>query len=265
MYAKTLFKPTRPKEVDKIIRSYTRKKVPFFFKYAKSAKYGDSDELSDVEDIGTGIMDRITKCITSNKLMFKSIKNLAKVDYRKLLDPSWEDYTNEELNSLFSYYNRTYGYNIRYDEDDKNKNNINFLLQDIRNELIKLEPDENKLITSIVIYMYGRVTAQKKKLLWLLYGKQLYENLERNHVNDKEICLKCGRRVDYKLIGHKCRMCRNEENRQGFKKIICIDCEKEFIMPNASRAIRCPECREKHIKEYDRQRKRADKIDIPQA
>lgn len=263
-YAKTLFKPKRPKNANKIIRSYTKKKVPYFFTFAKSAKYGKGENLSSVEDIGVGVMDRITQNITSNRLMFSTIKNLAPVDYRKMLDNEWPDYTNENIDRRFDYYNRTYGYNIRYDEDDKSKNNISYLLQDMRNDLLRIEPDESKIITSLVIHMYKKNTQQKKNLLWLLYGDIMCENIETNCKGENNICLKCGRRVEYKLIGHKCRACRNEENRNGFKKIVCADCGTEFTIPNSSRMIRCDDCRTKRRQEQYRNSKKANKLKIPQ-
>ena len=40
-YAKTLFKPTRPDHVDKILKRYGRDKVPYFFRYAKDKKYSE--------------------------------------------------------------------------------------------------------------------------------------------------------------------------------------------------------------------------------
>ena len=253
MYAKTLFKPERPKEVNKLISSYTKKKVPYFFKYAKSQQYGGGEDTSSTEEIGNGVMDRITKAIHSSRIMFYAIKDLEHVDYRKLLKSDWEDYTNPELDKTFNHINRIYGQNIKYSNNDKSNNNVDFILQDIRNELKEIEPDETKLITSLTIHLYGRESSLKKNLFWLLYGKQLYENLVENCKDLGNICLQCGRRVDYKLYDHKCRKCRNEKNRNGFKKIVCCDCGQEIVVSTTSRAIRCEECREKHRLQYQRE------------
>lgn len=253
-YAKTLFKPTRPKEVDVILKEYGKKKVPYFFYYAKDKK------LDQVEDINNSTINKIVKEIKNPKNMFKPIKNLQQVNYLLLLKDKSDFYYNEEINKCFDKWNKKYGNNIKIDEDDDtNKNNINVVASQVKEDLNKIEPDDDKVINSLISFLYKKPSTRKKKLLWYIYGEQLYNNLLKN-VDHKNICHQCGKRTDEELVRGKCSECIKKEIKvlNGNKKITCIDCGKDFEVPSTSRAIRCNECREK--KKKDDAKKRMQKM-----
>ena len=248
-YAKTLFKPVRPKAVDELIKKYSKLKVPYFFQYAKDK------EIEQCEDINNSMMNRIVKTINENKNMFYSIKNLADVDYLMLLKDKNDFYYNEQINKRFDSLNKKYGNNINIDEDDTNKNNIKIIAKQVRDELEKIEPDRDKVINSLVSFLYKKKSERKKKLLWYVYGEELYHNL-CNNVDNSLICSKCGRRTNYDLIRGKCHECIEKELKSGKKEIQCIDCGKTlYVNINNRRTCRCPECQKKYILKYDRQRK----------
>ena len=255
-YAKTLFKPTRPEEVDNILKEYGKDKVPHFFYYAKDKK------MHQVEDINDSTINKIVKEIKDPKNMFRPLKGLNSIDYTMLLKDKQDNYFNDEVNSMFDRWNKKYGNNINLNEDDDtNKNNLYIVAQEVKKDLNAIQSDDNKVINSLVSFLYKNQSTRKKKLLWYIYGEQLYNNLAEN-TNDleKNICHKCGKRVNEELIRGKCFKCRQEEIKKlGGKKLIkCIDCGKDVIVPsNVNRTKRCECCQEVYtrVSKTEKQRK----------
>ncbi len=236
-YAKTLFKPTRPQEVNSIISSYTRNKVPYFFIYAK-----DKEERC-VEPTNQSMMNRIGKEIKDNKNMFFPINKLNKINYHLFLKDKLDVYENEELNQCFNKWNRKYGNNLNIDESNTDKNNIVAISNQVKEDLHRIEADDNKILNSLVCFLYKRPSERKKKLFWYMYGKELYENLKTNLI-DMPFCYKCGKRTDESMVHNKCFSCRQKETKEkGFKLIKCIDCGKEIKISPRSRAVRCDDCK----------------------
>jgi hypothetical protein len=255
-YAKTLFKPTRPEEVDKILKEYGRDKVPHFFYYAKDKK------MHQVEDINDSTINKIVKEIKDPRSMFRPLKGLNQIDYLMLLKDKNDIYFNEEINSMFDRWNKKYGNNVNLNEDDDtNKNNLYVVAQEVKRDLNAIEPDDDKVINSLVTFLYKNQSTRKKKLLWYIYGEQLYNNLAENVKDlDQNICHQCGKRVNETLIRGKCFKCRQEEIKKlGGKKLIkCVDCGKDVIVDAKSRVVCCEKCqdirnKERHIK-YNKKR-----------
>ena len=97
-YAKTLFKPKRPKDVDSILKYYHNIKVPHFFVYAKDKiEKIDKKTKKRIEkeckvcDYSEGTIDKISKEIKDTKLMFNSIRNLEPINYLMLLKDKVND------------------------------------------------------------------------------------------------------------------------------------------------------------------------------
>lgn len=253
-YAKTLFKPTRPDNVDVILKNYGKQKVPYFFQYAKDKKYSDSYNDSQCEPINDSTINKIVKEIKDNKNMFRPIKNLEKVNYLLLLKDKSDTYFNEDINKVFDCWNKKYGNNVNLNEDDNtDKNNLIAVALEVKKDLHEIEIDDDKIINSLVRFLYEKQSTRKKKLLWYIYGEQLYNNL-LNNVEHKNICLQCGKRTDEDLIRGKCFECRQEEIKKlGGKKLIkCIDCGKEFTVDVTSRIKRCEPCKKDKQLEWQR-------------
>ena len=252
-YAKTLFKPTRPKEVDEIIKKYGKNKVPYFFMYAKNKT------KNQVEKINDSTINKIVNEIKNPKNMFHPIKNLDKIDYLMMIKDKNDCYFNEDLNCIFDKWNKKYGNNVTFDEDDKNKSNLNIIAEEVKNDLHKIEQDDDKIINSLVSFLYKKPSTRKKKLLWYIYGENIYNNIKNNlGENPENICHKCGKRTNEKLYSCKCFECRRDEVKKlsGFKLIKCADCGKEITIPAKSRKIRCEECSNEERKRIEREKKK---------
>ncbi len=221
------------------MKKYGKAKVPYFFKYVKDKTDNEVEQITD------NTINKIVNEINDNKQMFNSISKLGKVDYRVLLKDD-NDYSNDKLNERFQKWNKKYGLNLKIDDKNALLNNKNIIAESIKEDLRKEESDEDKIITSLVKYYYGRPSQRKKKLLWYVYGEQLYENLV-NNIGERTICHQCGAVVNEKLVRGKCVKCRTKEvNERGYKLIQCIDCGVDVILPrNNKRTCRCEECQKK--------------------
>lgn len=249
-YAKTLFKPTRPEYVDTILKKYGRDKVPYFFQYAKDKKYSDDEQESQCEKINDSMINRIVKEIKDPRTMFKPIKDLDHVNYLMLIKNKDDSYFNEDINNMFDRWNKKYGNNVSFNEDDDtNKNNLAVVAQEVKRDLNNIEPDDDKVINSLVSFLYKSQSTRKKKLLWYVYGEQLYRNLSENVKElNSNICHQCGKRSNEELIRDKCFKCRQEEiSKTGMKLIKCKDCEKDVLIEARSRVDRCECCRKNNL------------------
>jgi len=255
-YAKTLFKPTRPEHVDEILKEYGRQKVPYFFQYAKDKKYSDDPEESQCEKINNSIINKIVNEIKDNKNMFRPIKRLEKINYLLLLKNENDCYYNEDINKIFDKWNKKYGNIISFDEDNTEKNNLYVIAQQVKDDMCAIELNEDKVINTLVTFLYQKPSTRKKKLLWYIYGEQLYNNLLEN-LEHKNICRQCGCRTDESLIRGKCFKCRQEEIKKlgGYKLIKCKDCEGDVMIESRSRTCRCEECAKLERQRIEREKK----------
>ena len=114
-----------------IIKKYAKPKTPFFFQYAKDKR------IDQVEPITDNTINKIVKEINPNRQMFKGIKNLEKIDYRVLLK-SDDEYDNQEVNKCFQKWNKKYGLNISFDEDNSEQNNMRAVTSAIKEEAFTL-------------------------------------------------------------------------------------------------------------------------------
>lgn len=217
------------------------------------AKDKDQEQVAKIND---SMMNRIVKEIKENRNMFKPIKGLSPLDYKMLLPKNFEYYCNDELNKCFNKWNKKYGNNIKFDEDNQDKNNISAVANEIKEELLSIEPDDSKVLTSLVISLYANPTNRKKKLLWYMFGQQMYENLY-NNTTDNDYCWGCGKRSDKLNAEHMCLNCR------GLKEINCIDCYRPVIINAKDRkTCRCSDCQTQkdRVDHSNRQRKYMNKI-----
>ena len=95
-FAKTLYKPTIPKEVLKKYKVYSGNKVPHFFIYAKGKL------SSQVEALGDGNIDRIYNVVQSKRIIFKDL--LGKYSYKILMNNPDVDKSSEKANEIIELY-----------------------------------------------------------------------------------------------------------------------------------------------------------------
>lgn len=189
-YAKTLWLPQPPKPVEKIIKKYTKKRVPYFFQYAKDKSLGG------VEPINNSAMNRISKAIPNSRL--KMCKTVAKFDYRMLMNRS-VDFTINEIPIIekFNYW-RTHRWEFKT-ENNKVADQELYMYSKIKEDLLTLG-ERDYVINTLINYEYTIKKSSNKKLLWSVFGEEIINNLEKNlEVEERKICPICGKRF-YPLV-----------------------------------------------------------------
>jgi len=182
-YAKTLYKPIRPQEQKKKIHSYAKSKTPHFFIYVKDKN------TEEVEKKNTSVVNKLEKIIIDKRINF-DFADFDEFNY-KLLMYNEDVEIDELIINKYKTLDRKTHYML-HSEDDKNYNNITFVYQGIRNDLLKLDPSINYIVDVLIKYLYKIKDSKFKDTLWLAFGDIIIENLKRN-VKDKYIyCENCG-------------------------------------------------------------------------
>lgn len=184
--AKTLWLPTRPDNVDAIIRKYTKHNVPDFFKYAKDK------EQWQVEPPNDSTMNRISKAIPDSRVKYSKV--IGKFDWRVLTDGG--EYTVSEDALVIKAYNYwTRHQQVFNDGNDKLNPADGYMYDVMRNNIVEYSGAElSYVVNSLVAYLYTVKQASNKKLLWACFGRDIVNNIRNNVAGLGRICPICGRR-----------------------------------------------------------------------
>lgn len=184
--AKTLWLPTRPDNVDAIIRKYTKHNVPDFFKYAK-----DKEDWQ-VEPPNDSTMNRISKAIPDSRVKYS--KAIRKFDWRVLTDGG--EYTVSEDAPVIKAYNYwTRHQQVFNDGNDKLNPAEGHMYDMMRDNIVEYSGAELPyVVNSLVAYLYTVKQASNKKLLWACFGWDIVNNIRNNVAGLGKICPICGRR-----------------------------------------------------------------------
>ena len=228
-YAKTLYKPERPKQIHEKITAFTKGSVPHFFIYAK-------DKLdSQVEDINESLVNKLEYKIMNPRINSRSI-GLKPINYKVMVNnPDIEcraifnkyGKLNEDLSDpmIVKYFelNNTYHFKVNMEcvdmprdmlSDTKIKQNATLkkISNEILSELSKFGYTESEVADILVKLLYYVKPSKHKSVLWFCYGKYIVENLRKH----------------FKL---------------GMKVIQCVDCGEWFeVNTKDNGTCRCNEC-----------------------
>lgn len=219
-YAKTLYKPTIPKEILEQYKVYSGKKVPHFFIYAKGKSKDNVEELSNCN------IDRISNVVKSNRIVFKDL--LGKYSYKILMSNPYIDIKSEKAQEIINLYREIENVNLRR-LSHTDWDNIDFWEQ--KKIYLQIQFDSNKqrkLFTDLIgmpeeyisdVLVKALQDDVNKDTLWRLFGKIIYHNIEIN-LNGTKICKKCGNRFQYdpSSIGKPNSLCANCRSQNQLKK-----------------------------------------------
>lgn len=212
-YAKTLWKSEPPKEIDEIIKKYTKSKLPNFFQYAK-----DKDPKTQVEPANNSTMNRISARISDARIKWN--KSIGKFDWTMLLNKNY-DYTIRENSAIIERYNWwlvhqnrfDFGEDVHINEDDLYK--YRCIAKDI---IDYTHEDVQYIVNSLVAYLYTVKKSNNKKMLWACFGDAIVENLKNNVCG--KVCVICGKRFE-PITNNQltcCEKCGNELDIQNKRK-----------------------------------------------
>lgn len=212
-YAKTLYKPTRPKEVNKLIHTYTKQKTPHFFVYAKNK----TEE--QVEVVNNSGVNKLESIIPNPIINFRSAK-LGKFNYKMLMnnpnvyidEKVVEKYTELDLNKRFMAIGNL---------NDLNSSDELYVYKDIRNKILEVNNNIQYVVDVLIEYLYDQKKSSFKTTLWSSFGDVILENLkisvERELLNTIQ-CDSCGTRIEYTVGNRKyCVECAKIVDREKAK------------------------------------------------
>ena len=249
-YAKTLYKPERPKEIGKLITDYTKENLPHFFKYAK-----DKNDCQIV-DANDSFVNKLNDIIPNPRINCRKL-GLGDIDFELMMDdkdiecrysltdrgrlikeesdPMIVKYC--ELNKM---YYLTLDDSLRIDKvfsgDILKKSQVRQDLKykkisdEIKYELSKYGYSDYEIADILVKFLYG-TKSKNKMALWLCYGDIVYSNLEKHvkrHAKDVQ-CVDCGEWFEVDVFDsatcrcadcqceHK-KMLKKEQNRRAYEK-----------------------------------------------
>lgn len=237
-YAKTLYKPTRPKEVNDKVNAFTNQPLPYFFKYAK-----DKTD-SQIVDINGSFVNKLEGIIPNPRMNMRKL-GLGKIDCSLLMRNPYVDFDvaftsngriiESETDPLIVEYckfDKKYYMNVdsainqaTVDNSDRYMRRIlknGRIVDEIKSSLSRFGRDEHEVVDVLVKFLYGIKKSSNKTALWMCYGDVIHENLLKN-------------------IGRKTR------------DVQCVDCGEWFEVDIFNSATeRCDECQSKHQKELNR-------------
>jgi hypothetical protein len=179
--------------------------VPYFFIEAK----GKEKHL--VEPINDCTVNRLRKIIPNKPIKFEKIA--GKFDYRLLMNSDIK-YINKKIVNTYRKLDRSKKWIIR-NNNIKNKNEgILYVYKYIKDELKKIEPNEEKIVNVLVEELYGQSKSTIKTTLWNCFGDTLLINLKNNLKRTKQ-CECCGERI--KISNNRikyCHICWEQKQKQ---------------------------------------------------
>lgn len=204
-YAKTLWKVDPPKEINEIIKKYTKAKVPDFFQYAKDK------EKNQVEPINASVMNRISCSIPDSKIKFS--KSISKFDYRMLMNQDYDFSVSEDNPVIKSYdYWNTRQYQFNEQEENKKDQDL-YKYQQMRKKIIEDSGKEiHYIVNTLVAYLYTVRKTSAKKALWACFGDVIFADIKKN-LEEKDIgkiCPVCGKRFKQTTRGQRTQCCSEE-------------------------------------------------------
>jgi len=248
-YAKTLYKPERPKHIHEEITAFTKGNVPHFFIYAKDKKE------SQVENLNESFVNKLDRKIINPRINSRSI-GLKPIDYKLMVsNPNVEcnvvfkknGKINEEKSDpmIVKYFelNNKYHFKVNMECSDiqkdgqLNNSQLKEVLffkrvgNEIKHELSQFGYTDSEIADILVKLLYHVKPSSHKSVLWFSYGNYIVENLKKHlKLATKVIqCVDCGEwfevntkdaescRCKECVKEHK-RMIKREQNKRAYEK-----------------------------------------------
>lgn len=154
-YAKTLYKPEFPHEINEQIAKYTNCKLPAFFEYAKDK------EKSQVKKRNESFVNKIYERIPNKPINTRGLK-LDSINYKHMMS-NLQIICSKEVSDLYDELNKQYRYMINM--KDEYIDNLRYIACKIRDEFSKFGYSEETITDMLVEYLYGK-GKRYKQLLW---------------------------------------------------------------------------------------------------
>lgn len=234
-YAKTLYKPTRPDDMNEEINSYTNQRLPHFFKYAKDKRDGQ------IVDVNDSFVNKLERMIPNPRINFRKL-NIGPIDYTLMMhDPDIDvecsvtsngRLIEEETNPVIVEYCKFDKQHYMSVDSAINLSNTNKsesymrmqtknskMASEVRAALSRFGYDDDEIVDILVKYLYGIRKSANKTMLWLAYGDVIYGNLSgKLKAQTKEVqCVDCGEWFEVGIFDSatcRCEDCASRHKRE---------------------------------------------------
>lgn len=214
-YAKTLYKPEFPHEINEQIAKYTNCKLPAFFEYAKDK------EKSQVKKRNESFVNKIYERIPNKPINTRGL-SLDSINYKYMMSNS-QIICSKKVSDLYDKLNKQYRYmiNMKYEYID----NLRYIACKIRDEFAQFGYSEETIADMLVEYLYGK-GKRYKQLLWFCYGQYIVNSLERNiEVKKTKFiqCIDCGEWIEVDIKDNKtyrCEKCQSDYRKKYQRELM---------------------------------------------
>ena len=236
-YAKTLYKPERPKHINEKIKKFTKGNVPHFFIYAKDK------EVGQVEKINDSFVNKLDRKIKNPRINCRKV-GLKPIDYTLLMSNpdikcqvvfNKNGKINEDLTDpmivKYCELNQKFYFKVNMECADMLKGDLlnNAQLKqdlffkkaanEIRTELSQYGYNDSEIVDILVKFLYHIKPSKHKSVLWFCYGGYILENLKKHCKPKSKIieCIDCGELLETNIKDAKtcrCTACSIEHKRE---------------------------------------------------
>jgi len=236
-YAKTLYKPIRPNNINARIQTLTSAKAPHFFIYAKSK------ETHQVERRNSSVVNKLDTIIPNKRMSF-SAKNIGRFCYMDMVSCT-KVKIDPLVIELYNDVEKQYRYSINFYDNDSNFAYLRDMILKRFSEELNYSLEE--ICDMLIKHLFYKKQSRRKGVFWMCFGDIVFCNLSKNLLPNSIQCKKCGKRFIPTVAQQKtCPDCVYYKPIR-IKSITCIDCGKEFkISSKNTKTIRCFGCQEKH-------------------
>ena len=216
-YAKTLYKPERPSDINTRLSKITSLKTPHFFIYAKQK------ESKQVQQINNSVINRLNNIIPNKRLSF-SAKNIGSFKHTYMMsDKNIE--IQQDIIDLYNDVEKQYRYSVAFYDDTTN---LYYIRDSVINKFLSLGYEPQYICDVLIKYLFSSTQSKRKNVFWLCFGDIVLRNLNKNIPKGSIQCKKCGNRfiptVSQQKICKECSAYKPIKKRQ----IKCIDCGVNF-------------------------------------
>lgn len=218
-YAKTLYKPDIPEEIEKRMKIYPNQKLPHFMKYDtkkinQAKKRFEKDKTKSkqvtVEPRTNSPLNRLEDIVPNFRLNFNAA-NLGTFNYKMLMSNNTYDQKDEIRQMIIDEYTKR----------DQKKHSMEFVqiddawasdcyhqFREIREQILTIGSDIKYVVDILVEYLYKHKDSSYKSTLWSCFGDVIVENIKNNLQDGLIQCQSCGERTPIKGTTTKyCREC----------------------------------------------------------
>ena len=214
-YAKTIYKPEFPHEINEQIAKYTNCKLPAFFEYAKDK------EKSQVKKRNESFVNKIYERIPNKPINTRGLR-LDSINYKYMMSNP-QIICSKEVSDLYDELNKQYRYMINM--KDEYIDNLRYIACKIRDEFAQFGYSEETITDMLVEYLYGK-GKRYKQLLWFCYGQYIVNSLERNiEVKKTKFiqCIDCGEWIEVDIKDNKtyrCEKCQSDYRKKYQRELM---------------------------------------------